>query len=100
MIYVGVTVGVDHEQYRSLQRRSDRPFSLGTLTDPCDLNAATKGLAISGGVVLVSCEGDLTIHRIDKNTGLSLGVHGTLTATGLPSLAVVSPASAASPVTR
>jgi hypothetical protein len=31
----------------------------------------------------VSCEGDLAILQIDKNTGVGLGVHGTLTATGL-----------------
>ena len=40
-----------------------------------------------GGVLLVSCEVTPNhLHRLDKNTGVSLGVHGTLTATGLPNL--------------
>ena len=40
-----------------------------------------QGLASRGP--FVSCEGDLAILQIDKNTGVGLGVHGTLTATGL-----------------
>ena len=43
---------------------------LGTVASPC----ATKGLAISGVVLLVSCEGspNHTIRRLDKSTGTAV----------------------------
>ena len=43
------------------------------------LSCPANGLAISGGVLLVSCAGlvnnTLVIQRLDKNTGASLGVY-------------------------
>ena len=73
---------------------------LGTFTAPC---ATTNGLAVSGGVLLVSCQGTpLTIHRLDKNTGASLGVHPTVTATGVGAVLPTDPglgAFACDPVT-
>ncbi|MGH7357596.1 MAG: hypothetical protein ACREJR_02150, partial [Candidatus Rokuibacteriota bacterium] len=55
---------------------------LGSFGAPC----STNGLTISGGVLLMSCELDATIQRLDKSTGVSLGAHGALTPTGLPEL--------------
>jgi hypothetical protein len=59
---------------------------LGSLASPCATNTNTNGLAISGGVLLVSCQGALTIERRDKSTGDDLEVFPTLTATGLTPL--------------
>ena len=67
MIYLAQTSVTDTN---TIVRFNDGATTLlGTFTAPC----ATNGLAISGGVLLVSCEGDPTIRRIDKNTGVSLG---------------------------
>src|SRR5215471_15714238 len=45
---------------------------------PCEAN----GLAISGGVMLVSCQGlvnnTLVIQRLDKNTGANLGLYSSI----------------------
>jgi hypothetical protein len=86
VIYVGRSSGTTND----IVRFNDGATTLlGTFPSPCNngtVTTATKGLAISGGVLLVSCEGDPTIHRVDKNTGVALGVHDTLTATGLPVL--------------
>jgi hypothetical protein len=56
------------------------------LTDFTNLPCAANGMAISGGTLLMTCEGALTIHRLNKTTGAILGAHGTLTATGLTPL--------------
>src|SRR5262245_2782414 len=103
VIYVGRSVTNDIVRFRD-----GATTLLGTFTSPCNIGTvttpvitATKGLAISGGVLLVSCEGDpsalpapipppLTISRIDKNTGVRLGVLDSLPATGLSVLAVES----------
>src|SRR5262249_34096147 len=57
-----------------------------------NLACSGNGLAISGGVLLVSCAGlannPLVIQRIDKNTGTSLGLY--------PSISLPVPGSAAS----
>jgi hypothetical protein len=83
VIYVGISVTVGETTTNRVVRFNDGATTpLGTFTAPC----ATNGLAVSGGVLLVSCQGALTVHRLDKNTGVSLGVHGTLTATGLANL--------------
>jgi hypothetical protein len=46
------------------------------------LSCPANGLAISGGVVLVSCAGlvsnTLAIQRLDKNTGASLGLYSSI----------------------
>jgi hypothetical protein len=84
VIYVGVTVGVTN----SIVRFNDGATTALDFPAPC----ATNGLAVSGGVLLVSCQGTpLTIHRLDKNTGFSLGVFPTLTATGLAPLGAADP---------
>jgi hypothetical protein len=93
VIYVGRSVTVGAVTTNDIVRFTDGATTfLGVpFTSPCNIGTVTnapKGLAISGGVLLVSCEGDLTIRRIDKNTGVGLGVHGTLTATGLPPVGV------------
>ena len=102
VIYVGRSVTVGAVTTNDIVRFNDGATTLlGTpFTSPCNIGTvttATKGLAISGGALLVSCEGNplatshpppLTISRIDKNTGVVQGVHGSLTATGLPVLAV------------
>jgi hypothetical protein len=100
VIYVGTSSGTANNIVRLFNNTPTTTTLLGTFPSPCNVGGvitATKGLAISGGVLLVSCEGNplavppipphLTIGRIDKNTGVGLGVHGSLTATGLPVLA-------------
>ena len=82
-IYLGISVTVAEVTTNSVVRfKEGTTTPLGTFASPCD----TNGLAISGGVLLVSCKLLSTIHRLDKNTGVSLGAHGTLTASGLPNL--------------
>lgn len=81
MIYVGVSAGPGIGR---VVRFKDGATTL--LGDFANLPCVAKGLAISGGVLLVSCEGALTILRLDKNTGRSLGVNGTLTATPLTAI--------------
>ena len=54
MIYLGVSVTVGEVTTNSVVRFKEGATTLlGTFTSPC----ATNGLAISGGVLLVSCEG-------------------------------------------
>jgi hypothetical protein len=81
MIYLGLSTTVGVVTANSVVRfKEGNPALQPDFTSPCAANGATNGLAISGGVLLVSCEGALTIDRLDKNTGLRLGAHGTLTA--------------------
>lgn len=84
MIYLGLNVGGSNTSVGRVVRFKDGTTSLlGDFAGlPCDGN----GLVISGGVVLMSCEGSLNLFRLDKNTGVVLGVQGTLSATGLPVL--------------
>jgi hypothetical protein len=80
VIYVGTSTGTTNSV---VSFKNGSTTLLGSFTAPC----ITNGLAISGGTVLVSCQGTATINRFDKNTGLSLGAFLSLTATGLTSLA-------------
>jgi hypothetical protein len=83
MIYLGLSVGGGNKIGRVVRFKEGQTTLQGDFTSlPCPAN----GLAITGGVLLMSCDGSLTMLRLDKNTGLSLGVYGTLSATGLPSL--------------
>ncbi|HKA44287.1 MAG TPA: hypothetical protein VKF40_20045, partial [Burkholderiales bacterium] len=83
MIYLGLAVGGGGKIGRVVRFKDGTTSLLGDFTNlPCVAN----GLAISGGVLLMSCDGTVTIRRLDKNTGLSLGVQGTLSATGLTSV--------------
>src|SRR6185369_7036749 len=84
MIYLGLNVGGSNTSVGRVVRFKDGTTSLlGDFAGlPCDGN----GLVISGGVVLMSCEGSLNLFRLDKNTGVTLGVQGVLSATGLPAL--------------
>jgi hypothetical protein len=80
VIYQGLSVSGGSKIGRVVSFKDGTTTLLGDFTNlPCPAN----GLAVTGGVLLMSCEGELTIRRLDKNTGASLGVHGTLTATGL-----------------
>jgi hypothetical protein len=62
-------------------------FKQGTstplLADFTNLPCIANGLAISGGVLLMSCQGAQTILRLDKASGVSLGANNVITATGL-----------------
>ena len=83
MIYQGLTVGGGTKIGRVVRFKDGTTTLLGDFTNlPCGAN----GLAISGGVLLMSCNGALTIQRLDKNTGTSLGLYPSVTATGLSSL--------------
>jgi hypothetical protein len=83
VIYMGISVTVGEVTTNSVLRFKEGAITpLGTFLSPCD----TNGLAISGGVLLVSCRFLATIHRLEKNTGVGLGAHGILTATGLAAL--------------
>ena len=79
VIYVGIASPSTGDDEQVVRFNDGATTSLGTFVAPC----ATNGLAISGGVLLMSCESDETIRRLDKTTGVSLGAHGSLTATGL-----------------
>ena len=77
MIYVGL---VQSGNGRVVSFKQGTSTLLGDFTNlPCVAN----GLTISGGVLLMSCQGAQTILRLDKNTGASLGVNSVVTATGL-----------------
>jgi hypothetical protein len=83
MVYQGLTVGGGTKIGRVVRFKDGTTTLLGDFTNlPCGAN----GLAISGGVLLMSCESALTIQRLDKNTGLNLGASPTVTAAGLISL--------------
>jgi hypothetical protein len=83
VIYVGTSVTVGTVTTNSVVSfKNGSTTLLGSFTPPC----ITNGLAISGGSLLVSCQGTVTINRFDKSTGLSLGAFPSLTATGLTSL--------------
>jgi hypothetical protein len=83
MIYQGLTVGGGTKIGRVVRFKDSTTTLLGDYTQlPCGAN----GLAISGGVLLMSCNGTLTMQRLDKKNGTSLGVSPTVTATGLSSL--------------
>ncbi len=83
MIYQGLTVGGGTKIGRVVRFKDGTTTLLGDYTQlPCGAN----GLAISGGVLLMSCNGTLTMQRLDKKNGKSLGVFPTVTATGLSSL--------------
>jgi hypothetical protein len=83
MIYVGLSVSGGAKIGRVVRFKDNTTTLLGDFTNlPCVAN----GLAVTGGVLLLSCEGSLAIHRLDKNTGVTLGVHGSLNATGVAAL--------------
>jgi hypothetical protein len=83
MIYQGLSVSGGSKVGRVIRFKDGTTTLLGDFTGlPC----AANGLAVSGGVLLMSCDGALTVQRLDKNTGASLGNHPTLTATGLTAL--------------
>ena len=88
-IYQGVPAG--GKKIGSVARFKEgavSPDATFTTNLSCDAN----GLAISGGVVFMSCAGlvnnTLVIQRLDKNTGVSLGLY--------PSISLPAPGSAAS----
>jgi hypothetical protein len=83
MIYLGLSVSGGNKIGRVVRFQQGSTTLLGDFSSlPC----AANGLAISGGVLMMSCNGTLTLQRLDKNTGVSLGAFPTLTATGLPAL--------------
>jgi hypothetical protein len=83
MIYQGLTVGGGTKISQVVSFADGTATKIYNFTNlPCGAN----GLAISGGVLLMSCNGSLTMQRLDKKTGGSLGAYPTVTATGLTSL--------------
>ena len=88
-IYQGVS-GVTGNKIGSVVRFKEGAASPDA-TFATSLACPANGLAISGGVVLVSCAGlvnnTLVIQRLDKNTGASLGLYPaiSLPAPGSPS---------------
>ena len=83
MIYQGLTVGGGTKIGQVISFADGTATLIYNFTKlPCGAN----GLAISGGVLLMSCNGSLTMQRLDKRTGGSLGAYPTVTATGLTSL--------------
>ncbi len=53
---------------------------LGSFSTPC----TPSGVAMTGGVLVVACQGLSTVLRLDKSTGAILAVNGTLGVLGLP----------------
>ena len=49
------------------------------IADFTSLPCSANGMAISGGVLLLACDGALAIERLDKKSGVRLGVHRTIT---------------------
>ena len=87
MIYQGLTVGGGTKIGRVVRFKDGTTTLLGDYTQlPCGAN----GLAISGGVLLMSCAGlvdldgsgpapsTLVIQRFDKNTGANLGLYSSI----------------------
>lgn len=74
MIYQGLTVGsgrVDIARFQDGMTAIDLTVNTpGTCTP--------SGLAITGGVLVVACDGTSTMLRFDKNTGAALSPNGTL----------------------
>jgi hypothetical protein len=84
MIYMGLTVGTGSNKVGRVVR-----FTQGSTTldrDFTSLPCIGNGLAISGGVLLMSCNGTLNLLRLSKDTGIGLGVKGTVTANGLAAI--------------
>ena len=74
MIYLGVTGG-------TVYRFKDSGGALaGSFNTPCTPSA----LAITGGTLVVACDGKSTIRRLNKSTGASLSPNGTLGVLELP----------------
>lgn len=85
MVYQGVTgnnavIGVH-------RFRSGTDTLLGSFSTPC----APSGLAVTGGALLVACDGVSTILRLDKNTGATLAGFGALGVLGFPAGTKLSP---------
>jgi hypothetical protein len=84
MIYVGLSVGGGTKIGRVV---GFRQTSTTLVSDFTSLPCAANGLAISGGVLLMSCvpannpqPTDATMFRLDRGTGFVLGVFGKGTA--------------------
>jgi hypothetical protein len=100
-IYQGVTAnGKKIGSVARFQEGAANPDASFTTSLACEAN----GLAISGGVVLVSCAGlvnnTLVIQRLDKNTGANLGLYSSIslpvpgtTVPGFAGLTAISPSS-------
>ncbi len=77
MIYQGLTVG--NNQIDVARFKDGTAAVLGTVNTP--QTCTPRGLAITGGVLVVACGGTTpTILRFDKNTGAALSPNGTLSA--------------------
>jgi hypothetical protein len=74
MIYQGLTSGpgtVDIARFKD-----GTSAILATVNTPS--TCTPSGLAITGGALVVACDGSSTILRFDKNTSAALSPHGTL----------------------
>jgi hypothetical protein len=87
MIYVGLGVNGGNKIGRVVRFQQTSTGSTALLGDFTSLPCTANGLAISGGVLLMSCVSpnnpqptDPTMFRMDKDTGVVLGVFGKGTA--------------------
>jgi len=87
MIYQGLTSGSGTIDIARFKADIASPVAT-TFNTPCRPSA----LAITGGVLVVACDGASTILRLSKVTGANLGVNGTLGALGFPSGTTLNPA--------
>ena len=85
MIYQGLVTGngsIDVARFKD-----GTTTLLATVNLPC----TPGGLAVTGGALVVACDGVSTILRADKTTGAILGVNGTLGVLGFPANTKLSP---------
>jgi hypothetical protein len=79
MIYLGISGGTGTVGVYRFKFATTTPALLGTFNTPC----TPSGVAITGGVLVVACDGLSTVLRLDKNTGGILSPNGTLGVLGL-----------------
>lgn len=77
MIYQGVTGGTSTVGVHRF--KDGTTTDLGTFNTPCP----PIGVAVTGGALVVACNGASTVLRLDKGSGTILGVNGTLGVLGL-----------------
>ncbi len=77
VIYQGVTGGTNTVGVHRF--KDGTTTDLGNFSTPCP----PIGVAITGGVLVVACNGASTMLRLDKTAGTILGVNGTLGVLGL-----------------
>jgi hypothetical protein len=74
MIYQGLTVGSGKIDVARFEDGTTAILTTVNTPSTC----TPSGLAITGGALVVACDGTSTILRFDKNTGAALSPNGTL----------------------